>query len=596
MRLGLGPVFVYEWLRIARRWQLYAARSGFVAILLIGLWLSWESWSSRADGYRISELAAFGRAIYATLAVLELSLVLLAAPAATAGAVCLDKARGSLLQVMTTDLSDTEIVLGKLAASLLPVAGLIFGVLPVLMLSSLLGGVDPAILLASFAVCLGTGALVCTLAFLLSVWGTKTHEVLGATYLALVAVLALGPLFASLVGHGPWRNALPEPITNAAVATLDAYALVHPYVLLFPTFNEPAEWHLYRALYYLGGCLVATLFLVVLAIATIRGAALRHGGGGGRGVRRRAGRGRARLIPWPVPSLDSNPVLWREWSRNRPSKWGRFVWGSYGLFGLLFTLGAIAETSSWNPRPPEFGIMAAIYIVGLGLLFMSVKASTALSEERIRGSLDVLLTTSLTTPEILAGKWWGTFRDARVVVGLPTLIGFAQALASGRWAHFACYVALLTSYAAVVASVGLAIAVWVSRPGRAVALAVGSYVLACIGWPIVVAWLVRGPEGMAVLASPPFGATIGLIAIASGHPGTAFSGEYIGPALAWSVGLGLTALACFATACGAFDRKMGRIPDFRDPGGLATLLPLIPRFAGRTSRAAATEGKAAGPA
>ena len=63
-------------------------------------------------------------------------MVMLAAPAATAGAICLDKARGTLLHVLVTDLSDAEIVLGKLAARLVPVLGLVACSLPVLALGT----------------------------------------------------------------------------------------------------------------------------------------------------------------------------------------------------------------------------------------------------------------------------------------------------------------------------------------------------------------------------------------------------------------------------------------------------------------------------
>ncbi len=70
-------------------------------------------------------------------------MVMLAAPAATAGAICLDKARGTLLHTLVTDLSDAEIVLGKLAARLVPVLGLVACSLPVLALGLLLGGIDP---------------------------------------------------------------------------------------------------------------------------------------------------------------------------------------------------------------------------------------------------------------------------------------------------------------------------------------------------------------------------------------------------------------------------------------------------------------------
>ena len=60
-------------------------------------------------------LAELGEQVYYGIAGVQLSLVLLAAPAATAGSVCVDRARGWLAHMFVTPLSDTEIVLGKLA-------------------------------------------------------------------------------------------------------------------------------------------------------------------------------------------------------------------------------------------------------------------------------------------------------------------------------------------------------------------------------------------------------------------------------------------------------------------------------------------------
>src|SRR6267378_2951466 len=53
LRWGLGPVFWYEWITISRRWQLYAFRSLFIAVLLAALAIVWRqelgdihSWTS----------------------------------------------------------------------------------------------------------------------------------------------------------------------------------------------------------------------------------------------------------------------------------------------------------------------------------------------------------------------------------------------------------------------------------------------------------------------------------------------------------------------------------------------------------------------
>ena len=43
IRIGPGPVFVYESLIFCRRWQVYAGRALFVLAILIGLWAAWWS-------------------------------------------------------------------------------------------------------------------------------------------------------------------------------------------------------------------------------------------------------------------------------------------------------------------------------------------------------------------------------------------------------------------------------------------------------------------------------------------------------------------------------------------------------------------------
>ena len=138
-RVGLGPVFAFEWLMASRRWQAYAMRSLTVLLLLGVMALVWYAWPEAT----IARQAEMGKVFYRWTAMILLGLVGLAAPAATAGAICQDKARGNLTLLFATDLSDAEIVLGKLAARLVPVLGMILCVAPVLSIATLFGGIDP---------------------------------------------------------------------------------------------------------------------------------------------------------------------------------------------------------------------------------------------------------------------------------------------------------------------------------------------------------------------------------------------------------------------------------------------------------------------
>ena len=57
---------------------------------------------------------------------------------------------------------------------------------------------------------------------------------------------------------------------------------------------------------------------------------------------------------------------------------------------------------------------------------------------------------------------------------------------SGHWISYLLLLGLITAYCAVITSLGLALATWVSRLGRAVALCVSAYVVFSIGWVLLV--------------------------------------------------------------------------------------------------------------
>src|SRR5262249_29050717 len=163
----------------------------------------WPGGHDGAGELSVQQLAEIGRGFYAVTALIVLGLVGLVAPAATAGSICLDKARGNLTLLFATDLTDAEIVLGKLAARLVPVLGLIACAAPVQALTTLFGGIDPAMLTGAILVCLACAVFGCTLALTLSIWGRKTHEVLLATYAFGISWLLSPLIWAGLVSIVP---------------------------------------------------------------------------------------------------------------------------------------------------------------------------------------------------------------------------------------------------------------------------------------------------------------------------------------------------------------------------------------------------------
>jgi ABC-type transport system involved in multi-copper enzyme maturation permease subunit len=530
MRWGLGPVFFYEWLTASRRWQLYAIRAVFVAILLGALSLVWISHlNDMDDAANRRMLAQIGEQFFYAIVGTQMALVLLAAPAATAGSICIDKARGTLLHVLVTDLSDPEIVLGKLGARLMPVLGLLLAALPVLFLGVLLGGIDPEALLGAFLVTLGVAVFGCALALTLSVWGTKTHEVLLAVYGIWVVVLLAYPVWMI------FTMALKTAAPPQWIKWMD------PFITAFAPYLYPGTTAFEESLTFLAVAAGLSAALIGLAIWRIRSVTVRQSNRPHR--ERRHSRWAFplwNLTGWlPGPSLNGNPVMWREWRRRRPSTWARIIWLTYAILAIGFSVLAILLGRGSNGMGQPVATMTNALQLAVGFLLLSVGAVTVLAEERVRGSLDVLLTTPLSTWSIVWGKWWGAFRRVPFMAVLPVGLifwftlgndastaplppGFAArgrplpySLGSEQFTMAVTAAVLMGGFVlgcgAAITSLGLAIATWISRFGRAIGLCVTMYVLGTVAWPILVGILSSlfqtrgtGQEGM-MMASPFFG-------------------------------------------------------------------------------------------
>ncbi|MHB1556573.1 MAG: ABC transporter permease subunit [Isosphaeraceae bacterium] len=565
LRLGPGPVFVYEWLTATRRRQLYVMRALFVGMILAGMILAHRRPEGDPDGrVSLQELASYGEQLYQSTVIIELMLILLAAPAATAGAVCLDRARGTLDHMLATDLSNAEIVLGKLGVRLIPVLGLIASIFPVVALSTLLGGIDPVALAGSFLVAIGCAVLGCSLALTLSVFGRKPHEVLVLTYMILVAWL-LSPI---LVGIG-YEVVVGPPQPAGVAGNLwtflhDAAEWSNPFLLAMAPYRTPGMVGIETYAGFLAGCLLVSAALTGLAMARVRGVALNRVGRPAR--QRRFRLGRPSWLPrLPGPSLDDNPVAWREWHRSRPTLMMRAAWGLYAALGL-FWLWVV-----WMPPFHNFtGKVAAANTVQvtIGLFLLSVGAATSLAEERVRGSLDVLLSTPMSTRSILAGKWWGSYRRILSVAIWPAVLSIALLLDGGSWVAYLALLGLVLAHGAAITSLGLALATWVSRIGRAIALCVTIHLAWIVVWPFVVAFFLQ-PNTMGVamvIGDAPFGVFGGTVAV-SREDSVLYSSDrasVLPMMVVWIIVIWGFARVLFLWAVGSFDDCLGRIPEAAD--------------------------------
>ncbi len=552
-RIGLGPVFAFEWLISSRRWRNYALRSLFVLGLLIAMGVVYQARSHRMTGPTLKAQAAAGEALFMGIVGVQLALIMLAAPAATAGAICLDKARGTLQHVLMTDLSDTEIVLGKLAARLAPTLMLVGCTLPVMAVGTLLGGIDPIALTGAFLITLGLAFLGCALAFAFSVWGKKTHEVLLATYSVWMVWLLASPMAHQARAYVPGWASWP----------LDQLEACDPYRLAYGPYSRPGSVSLADDVAFLFVTLALSGALAALCVWRMRPVALRDFSRGERRtrwplwMRRRLGSPLSRL---PGPSLDWDPVLWREWHRNRPSRWTAFLWAIYLVGAAVFTV--LAMISPGGVAAWVNGLQ-----VSVGLLMLSVSAATSLAEERTRGSLDVLLTTPLSTRRIVVGKLLGAARMVPLMALLPTIAVFPSVIATSRgatgavlfWLGLWGQAVLVLAQGTAIVSLGVALATWVPKLGRAVALTVSAHVMMTVGWLFLMLLLFHHQTfewlGM---ASPFFGAGNITFWLTEGRT-ISLDGPILFGAWFWAIAYSVVSALLIIATLLTFNRCLGRV-------------------------------------
>jgi ABC-type transport system involved in multi-copper enzyme maturation permease subunit len=515
------------------------------------------------------------------------------------GAICVDRSRGTLAHILVTDLSNGEIVLGKLGARLLPVFGLIACSWPVMALGTLLGGIDPAALVQALVVVLAVAVLGCTMALTLSVWAKKPQEVVMACYTFWGLTILGYPLCALTIRMWGWKPPPPSwPL------------LVNPFwVALAPYVTPPG---LSGAEYgaFLGACFGVASGLVLLATLWVRRVATDEA----TRARRRSVSVEAigiltRLVRClPGPSLDRNPVLWREWHRTRPSR---------GMAVLLVAVvvpmcvaclwGAACEvTRGIVVVGPDLAIFSYILLILFGFLMLSALAPMALSEERQRGSLDVLMATPLSTRQIVWGKWLGTYRLVLIFALCPALFGLAMGAADNRawlasmpassrsfyeqnqltrgerlWGGFVLAGGLF-AHGGLVTSVGLLWATWVKRQSRAIALSASVFLAFALAWPFLLLSLGpilttgTGPPGREILEG--YGA-LSPYALAVMMPDYLAMGLERGRttmhrAGRWNLAVALAAFLLLELTVRTFDRSLGRVSVDRRAVGKAARLPL----------------------
>jgi ABC-type transport system involved in multi-copper enzyme maturation permease subunit len=460
----LGPVLFYDLVRQARRSRyimlrcLYAGALAFVLywlyyhtvvapprspipIRIRGVWYpAGMSGAGPVSTPNRVLLTTFAEQFFNQFMILQFAVVLVLAPVYAASCITEEKERKTLEHLLATDLSDREIIFSKLLARVANL-GLIVGAgLPILSAVQILGGIDPGLVLAGFAVTAITMVSLTSLSLLASVCAKKSRDAILVTYLVLGAYIALGYLVLQLQ-KTPWAAARGLTVGNQTWALADLFERFNAGNLPVVLGELQLRW-------------VAGTSLASLVVVMLRNYLIFHAIVAAcctlwsiRRLRRLALTQSSRpavaaaVVPRPRirPRLALQPMVWKEIFVEQVYRPRRLTWI---LFAFLFVLSFLPglwvylnryldywlSDYTWMTPPSVRGLwandpddwnswarLASTILASVMLLAVAARASTSISGERERDTLDALLAAPLRSHDILFGKWLGSLLSVRWV-------------------------------------------------------------------------------------------------------------------------------------------------------------------------------------
>lgn len=447
-----GPMLVYDLVRTTRRGQAIGHRCFYAVVILVTFFLVYWSWAPTEDwrtlfwepmrlGVMPEETARFANHFFNVFMVVQLGVLLLVTPIYTATAVAEEKERRTLEFILTTDLSDREIVLGMLGARLGTLLLLGLTGLPIISFLPFLGGVDPMRVVTGFAAAAVTVMSLGSVSILVSVYArTSLGAVIGTYFWALVVFVPMAGFLSSLLLRG-----------DSPLAFLAFYFVIHAFL---------------------------TVALASWAVAELRPSAQAAVEGSTPLPRPTPRRASALAVPAleeshpprvaasdfrprRSPPVWDNALLWKElYTEGSVGAAGTRDMGKIiGIVGAAVFLAYLPSAVS----APDEGMAETTHrwVQGLGTAFacltlvgVALSAAGRLSRERERQTLDGLRALPVEPRDVLLAKWLASVLSVRWLLaplaalwmfGVVTggLSPFAVPWLVGAWLVYAGFVAAL---------------------------------------------------------------------------------------------------------------------------------------------------------
>ena len=410
----VGPLFSREALIAPRQLKHFLIRSGYVAVLFVLMYTASQAAFGWQQVYNVGDFARFGNLVFQIFCFVQLSLALFFAILFAAGNVSQEKDRQTLILLLMTDLRSHELVLGKLSASLLLVAVLVFSAVPAFVLVHILGGVDLSQIAWSIAICASAAFAAGTWGNLVAFWREKTFQTLAISVLG--AVLYIGVVEAVSIAGG-------ETQFSANVAMwLNPYRAMLGILTPFGLQSGDAIGTT-SAL----GCVVGMVGLgVLLNGITIARLRIWNPSQAAHAVTddSKDGREGEELRKTTTRQIWQNPVIWREICTRAYGRKILFIKLAYYALALFVVVSLVRSGASDRLvlgmiSPTGFGIA---FLGVLSLLLVNAQAVTSLTSERDARTLELLLATNVTAKEFVYGKLGGVFYNTKELIAIPLLL------------------------------------------------------------------------------------------------------------------------------------------------------------------------------
>jgi ABC-type Na+ efflux pump permease subunit len=457
--LIIGPIFTRELVTVPRRPQHFVFRAVYGTALLVMMTTAFLVMYATKNAFTISDMARFGSILFWILAPLQLALMTFLAALRAASSVSQEKDKKTILLLLMTRLTNHELVLGKLLASLLDILVMLASAVPIFLLLTLCGGVSQAQVARVFLVTLATVLAAGSLGSTVALAREKTFQALSMTALILVMWIGLWQAVYAVGGQQAIGGVSVATIATAASPLLAIQVAAHPFR------DATSFWSGGDSLYIVVALSIAA---VLNAWATWKlriwnpGRELMHRGdvaeaesiwgadhdlSPGRSdlsapagiAAARAGHvdARVRQVSQESRQVWDNPVLWREmctWAYGRKVL---VIRAAYLLLfvlagaGIYFTIesGAAYERAGENIVPPAALSLAPFIVVSL--VIVNALAVTSITNERDGGSLDLLLVTDLSPREFIFGKLLGVAYVTKEMLAAPLILALVLWLAGG---------------------------------------------------------------------------------------------------------------------------------------------------------------------